>query len=78
MSSASTKPATFQDLAGQRIGKVITTLMKMEELVAGMIARCGLLATDHASSGASDHEKRFVNGPRLDGESGHATQQTSA
>lgn len=60
----------FQDLAGQRIGKVIATLMMVEEQLAAMIERCG---------GPTGHEKNvepgLINGPRLDGDTGHATQQ---
>ena len=51
----------FQDLAGQRIGKVIATLMMVEEQLAAMIERF--------QSGD------LINGPRLDGASGHVTQQ---
>jgi chemotaxis protein CheZ len=62
----------FQDLAGQRIGKVIATLIMIEERLAAMIARysdtCGQPGdTKPAGEG-------LINGPRLDGADGHATQ----
>jgi chemotaxis protein CheZ len=64
----------FQDLAGQRIGKVITLLIMIEERLASMIAR---------SIGAGAHPVEatrpapgtdLVSGPRLDGSAGHASQ----
>jgi chemotaxis protein CheZ len=67
----------FQDLAGQRIGKVIATLMMVEERLAAMIER-------HHGSSEANHpgaEARrtyggdLINGPRLDGDTGHVTQQ---
>jgi len=61
----------FQDLAGQRIGKVIATLMMVDERLATMIERCGG-PTDAA---AAKPEAGLINGPRLDGDAGHATQQ---
>lgn len=66
----------FQDLAGQRIGKVITTLMMIEERVAAMIERNS--NADGKSRPPAPAEQaptcEFINGPRLDGESGHASQ----
>jgi len=66
----------FQDLAGQRIGKVITTLMMLEERLAAMIERCD--SSDSKSRPAAPAEQRsnceYINGPRLDGDSGHASQ----
>ena len=66
----------FQDLAGQRIGKVITTLMMIEERVAAMIERCN--SSDGKARPTSPIEQpsscEFINGPRLDGDSGHASQ----
>jgi len=66
----------FQDLAGQRIGKVITTLMMIEERVAAMIERCN--SSDGKARPAAQTQQpsncEFINGPRLDGDSGHASQ----
>ena len=64
----------FQDLAGQRIGKVIDVLNGIEEQVSAMLARCHGLAkptASHATSSAAS----LLNGPRLDGESGHVSQR---
>jgi chemotaxis protein CheZ len=62
----------FQNLAGQRIGKVIATLIMVEERLVAMIAR-------HNSAGEQPEaikssSENLVNGPRLDGATGHASQ----
>ncbi|HXZ47052.1 MAG TPA: protein phosphatase CheZ [Pseudolabrys sp.] len=66
----------FQDLAGQRIGKVIATLMMIEERIAAMVERYN--SSDSKNRPASPVEQRptcdIINGPRLDGDSGHASQ----
>jgi chemotaxis protein CheZ len=64
----------FQDLAGQRIGKAIAALRAVEEHVARMTALWdGHAAQPTAAAGrAGDH--RLINGPKLDGDSGHASQ----
>jgi chemotaxis protein CheZ len=62
----------FQDLAGQRIGKVIATMIMVEERLAAMIARYS-----DASERPRDARRPgegLINGPRLDGADGHATQ----
>jgi len=61
----------FQDLAGQRIGKVIATLGMIERRVTLAIARCK--GADTPSPGASASGD-LLNGPRLDGDAGHASQ----
>ena len=61
----------FQDLAGQRIGKVIETLSFVEEQLTGMLARCKGQQVETAAKSASDS---LINGPRLDGDFGHASQ----
>jgi chemotaxis protein CheZ len=64
----------FQDLAGQRIGKVIALLIMIEEKLAAMIA-C------NSGTGAQLAETKLalgtdlINGPRLDGAAGHASQR---
>jgi chemotaxis protein CheZ len=67
----------FQDLAGQRIGKVIATLMMVEEHLAAMIER--YQSGGEASRPAADTGRTYggdlINGPRLDGDTGHVTQQ---
>jgi chemotaxis protein CheZ len=63
----------FQDLAGQRIGKVIAILMMIEDRRVAMIARHNGSEEQPVRHGETSGE-RFVNGPRLDGESSHASQ----
>ena len=67
----------FQDLAGQRIGKVIATLVMVEEQLAAMIENCnnvtGAARPDKAAG--SQPSGDLLNGPRLDGDGGHASQQ---
>ena len=65
----------FQDLAGQRIGKVIAMLIMVEERLVAMIQRhsgAGVAQPVRASKPAPSTE--LINGPRLDGASGHASQ----
>lgn len=66
----------FQDLAGQRIGKVIATLIALEERISAMLARyrnCKTGETAAQSNGSS--ATTLINGPRLDGDTGHVSQQ---
>ena len=63
----------FQDLSGQRIGNVIETLSMIEERVEAMLERYqGGARPAPAVTPAAGQE--LLNGPRLDGESGHTTQ----
>jgi len=63
----------FQDLAGQRIGKVIATLDKVEAQVSEVLARSANLGlAGHAPVVAPAHG--LLNGPKLDGDEGHASQ----
>jgi chemotaxis protein CheZ len=64
----------FQDLAGQRIGKVIAVLIMIEDRLMAMSARHSGSVEQPMRHGATSSE-RLVNGPRLDGESGHASQR---
>lgn len=59
----------FQDLAGQRIAKVIETLGLIEAELARMLHGDGALAATDKRNGG------FINGPKLDGASGHVSQQ---
>lgn len=64
----------FQDLAGQRIGKVIKTLDMVEQRMTAAVARCkGAQAP--AAPVAAAPTGALLNGPRLDGEGGHASQR---
>ncbi len=66
----------FQDLAGQRIAKVIDLMNTLEEQLAGMLARCGKPSSaDDAAKPAPAENGGLLNGPRLDGDSGHASQR---
>lgn len=62
----------FQDLAGQRIAKVMAMLETIERQIAGMLAHC-----DRGSPlpvGAAKSNGGLINGPKLDGDKGHADQ----
>ena len=61
----------FQDLGGQQISNVIETLNAIENHVDGMLERDGGRSAD-ARRFKSNGE--LLNGPRLDGESGHTSQ----
>lgn len=63
----------FQDLAGQRLGKVVSTLNKLEHELSSLLLRYGNSPTK--SEAAKDGDLRFINGPKLDGDSGHASQK---
>lgn len=67
----------FQDLAGQRIGKVIATLAMVEEQLAVMIESCNSVdnAAQPDKAAGSGPSSDLLHGPRLDGAGGHASQQ---
>jgi chemotaxis protein CheZ len=69
----------FQDLTGQRIAKVMATLKFIEEHVIRMMEIWGGIDAfkdfNEAAQAARDKEMRLVNGPRLDEDPGHASQQ---
>ena len=64
----------FQDIAGQRIGKVIGTLGQIDEALTQMLSRCHRLLGGEAVPAATAPSRGLLNGPRLDGDSGHASQ----
>lgn len=64
----------FQDLAGQRIGNVIRMLNAVEQQVAGMLERCDGVSEKPPVPAKSDPDRGLLNGPKLDGDSGHASQ----
>jgi chemotaxis protein CheZ len=69
----------FQDLSGQRITKVLATLKFVEEHVARMMEIWGgQQAFETYAAGATaerDNEAKLVNGPKLDDDPGHASQE---
>ncbi|MEJ2375630.1 MAG: protein phosphatase CheZ [Pseudolabrys sp.] len=65
----------FQDLAGQRIAKVIEIILTPEEQLAAMLARCAALTrTPEDATAAEPADNGLLNGPKLDGDPGHASQ----
>jgi len=66
----------FQDLTGQRVANVVTTLKFIEERVGRLFEiwqRVEHFKPAVAERNDSD-ERRFLNGPKLNNDSGHATQ----
>ena len=68
----------FQDLTGQRISKVMNTMRFIENRITAMMDIWGGVdeIKAHAPAkvdGRSDDEK-LLNGPKLDGDEGHASQ----
>jgi chemotaxis protein CheZ len=65
----------FQDLTGQRMTKVIAVLTLVEEKVAAVLERCTNLSAAAVTTAARPHAgSSLVNGPKLDGDAGHAEQ----
>jgi chemotaxis protein CheZ len=64
----------FQDLSGQRIGNVIGTLTTIEDQVEGMLDRHQARPAG-APPAKPPSSPTLLNGPRLDGDSGHTSQQ---
>ena len=61
----------FQDLAGQRIGKVIALLGHLEEQLAHVAA-----GHAHDTAAGAKRDGGLINGPRLDGAAGHVDQDS--
>jgi chemotaxis protein CheZ len=69
----------FHDLAGQRIGRVLATLTFVEQRVARMMEIWGGIDAfrEHAAAARAEREQAapfLLNGPKLDGDLGHASQ----
>lgn len=68
----------FQDLTGQRITKVVATLKFIESHIVRMIDIWGGIESFQDVTPAAwaqrDGDGALVNGPKLDGEAGHASQ----
>jgi chemotaxis protein CheZ len=58
----------FQDIAGQRISKVIETLDLIEQHLAALLTQGELPASKTKT------DAHLINGPRLDGANGHVSQ----
>ena len=65
----------FQDIAGQRIGKAMTTLAAVERQVADMLARCDGNSAARGVAPSASRERGLLNGPRLGRDTGHASQR---
>jgi chemotaxis protein CheZ len=69
----------FQDLSGQRIAKVLATLAFVENRVARMLeiwgGREALAGYAAATLAEHDMESQLVSGPKLNGDTGHVSQQ---
>jgi chemotaxis protein CheZ len=70
--------SNFHDLAGQRIGKVLSTLEFIETRISRMIEIWGGIEAfrDHTAAAQPDRRRGspLLNGPKLDDDPGHATQ----
>ena len=66
----------FQDLTGQRVAHVLATLKSVEERVARLLAIWDGIEkfTPVVFNDAREGDSRFLNGPKLPNERGHATQ----
>jgi len=66
----------FQDVTGQRISKVLATLKFVEDSVSRMMEIWGGREVVKGYAMPPERQNRkLVNGPKLDGEPGHASQQ---
>ena len=68
----------FQDLTGQRISKVMTTMKFIENHITAMMDIWGGVDAIRAHAPAivdtREGDARLLNGPKLDGDDGHASQ----
>jgi chemotaxis protein CheZ len=68
----------FQDLTGQRINKVMTTMKFIEQHINAMMDIWGGVDAIKAHAppiiDSRDGDAKLLNGPRLDGDIGHASQ----
>lgn len=66
----------FQDIAGQHIGKVIALLDTLEQQLGVILARCnGVHATTQPHMTLPPVQGNgLLNGPKISGDTGHATQ----
>lgn len=66
----------FQDITGQRIAKVISTLTMVEDHLARMMEIWNVIERFNAEAvqSASNNLDGLLNGPKLEGDAGHSTQ----
>ncbi len=68
----------FQDLTGQRITKVMTTMRFIEQHINAMMEIWGGVDAIRAHAPAiidtREGDAKLLNGPKLDGDAGHASQ----
>jgi chemotaxis protein CheZ len=68
----------FQDLTGQRISKVMTTMKFIEQHINAMMDIWGGVDAIKAHAtpivDTRDGDAKLLNGPKLDGDAGHASQ----
>jgi chemotaxis protein CheZ len=68
----------FQDLTGQRISKVMSTMRFIEQHINAMMEIWGGVDAIRAHAphiiDAREGDARLLNGPKLDGDAGHASQ----
>jgi chemotaxis protein CheZ len=64
----------FQDLTGQRVSKVVATLKFIEEHIVQMIDIWGGIEALKDFAPAANSDAKLVNGPKLDGDAGHVSQ----
>jgi chemotaxis protein CheZ len=69
----------FQDVSGQRIAKVLATLTFVEDRVSRMLKIWGGrdAIDNYAAAADAEHdiERKLMNGPKLNGDRGHVSQQ---
>lgn len=66
----------FQDLTGQRISNVLGIMTVLEDQIADMLDRCGTVTGASQTPGKATFASgsALLNGPKLDGDDGHASQ----
>lgn len=67
----------FQDITGQRIAKVLTTLKFVEERITHMVEIWGGIDAfkPYAAAAADIDRNTLLHGPKLDDDEGHVTQE---
>lgn len=66
----------FQDLAGQRINNVLSIMTMIEDQITDILDRCNAVTGVSQSPGKTTFASTsaLLNGPKLDDDSGHASQ----